>query len=100
MIAEPSRSRVRFGKSEGRLGRRSRFPRQRYRKAERLETLEPVSRRVLLISFVSTSLQEGQTKGVFGKTSQCGRSNRLDATGIHKAMRSLGIAHQVGWAKQ
>ena len=35
----------------------------------------------------------------FGKTSQWGRSNKLDATRIHKATRSLGIAHQVGRAK-
>lgn len=47
---------------DGRQGRGVRIPRRGYRKAERFGTLEPVSRRVLLISIVSTSLREGQTK--------------------------------------
>ena len=45
------------------------------------------------------ALAPDRFKGGFGKTSQWGRSNKLDATRIHKATRSSGIAHQVGRAK-
>lgn len=45
------------------------------------------------------ALAPDRFKGGFGKTSQWGRSSKPDATRIHKATRSLGIAHQVGRAK-